>query len=50
MRTASKFAVLLGAGLFIASAPVCNVIGIIGSVSLFAVGTVGCIETEERNV
>lgn len=50
MRTASKFAVLIGVGLFIASAPVYTVTGIIGAVALVAFGTVGVIETEARHV
>lgn len=50
IRTASKFAVLLGVCLFIASAPICTATGIIGSVALIAFGTVGVIETEARHV
>ncbi|MFU0831721.1 MAG: hypothetical protein ACFWUC_07480 [Oscillospiraceae bacterium] len=46
IRTASKAAVLIGTALFVASAPVFNVIGLIGSITLFATGTIGCIETE----
>lgn len=46
IRTASKLAALISVGMFVASAPVFNIIGIIGSVMLFAFGTVGIIETE----
>lgn len=46
IRTASEIAVLIGIGLFVASAPVWAITGIIGAVTLIAVGTVGCIETE----
>jgi len=46
VRTALKFAVCIGLGLFIASLPSGSILGIIGSVSLMAIGTVGCIETE----
>jgi len=46
IRLSSEIAVLVGVGLFVASAPVLAVTGIIGAVTLIAVGTVGCIETE----
>ncbi|XOQ44270.1 MAG: hypothetical protein ACFWTN_07510 [Clostridium sp.] len=46
IRLSSKIAVLVGVGLFVASAPVWAVTGIIGAVTLIATGTIGCIETE----
>ena len=47
LRTASKFSACLGIGLFIASLPSESILGIIGAAALVAIGTVGCIETEE---
>lgn len=46
MRTLSKISSIMGAALLIASLPVTEITGIIGSIALIAVGTVGCIETE----
>lgn len=46
MQNLFIFSAVLGAALFIASLPVTEITGIIGSIVLIVVGTVGCIETE----
>lgn len=46
IRTAFILSVCIGVALFVVCAPISAIAGIVGAVTLIAVGTVGCIETE----